>query len=170
MFNRYGTVVDVYIAKKINRLKKFFGFVRFIRVQEIPSFEKRLSVIYIGAQKIDVNVARFDRNKHENRGSNPSVTQEIPSMQQFKQAKSFDDAVRGTSPTVNDGSGKRITGIEGSKTPRKIIKMESHSGAIECMENTLVGEVENFQALMNVKAFQEVEGCPMIQLRYLGGT
>nr|KAJ0193392.1 hypothetical protein LSAT_V11C800414340 [Lactuca sativa] len=37
------------------------------------------------------------------------------------------------------------------------------------MQNTLMGEVENFQALMNVKAFQEVEGCPSIQLRYLGG-
>lgn len=32
MFSRYGTVVDVYIAKKLNRRNKNFGFVRFIRI------------------------------------------------------------------------------------------------------------------------------------------
>ncbi|CAI9281436.1 unnamed protein product [Lactuca saligna] len=39
----------------------------------------------------------------------------------------------------------------------------------ECIHNTLVGEVECFLAFMNVKAFQDVEGCPQIQMRYLGG-
>ncbi|CAI9282935.1 unnamed protein product [Lactuca saligna] len=55
------------------------------------------------------------------------------------------------------------------KNSEKTIKLLSSSGSKEAMQNTLVGEVENFQALMNVKAFQEVEGCPSIQLRYLGG-
>lgn len=37
------------------------------------------------------------------------------------------------------------------------------------MNNTLVGETENFQALINMKAIQEVEGWPTIQMKYLGG-
>ncbi|CAI9284699.1 unnamed protein product [Lactuca saligna] len=58
---------------------------------------------------------------------------------------------------------------EGLEFPGKPIKLLSFSGSKEAMQNTLVGELENFQALMNVKAFQEVEGYPAIQLRYLGG-
>lgn len=47
--------------------------------------------------------------------------------------------------------------------------MQSYCESKDAMKDTLVGEVESFQDLMNVKAFQEVEGCPSIQLRYLGG-
>ncbi|CAI9299573.1 unnamed protein product [Lactuca saligna] len=47
--------------------------------------------------------------------------------------------------------------------------MVSSPESRDAMQNTLVGEVENFQDLMNVKDFQEVEGCLLMQLRYLGG-
>ncbi|CAH1422868.1 unnamed protein product [Lactuca virosa] len=55
------------------------------------------------------------------------------------------------------------------KSKEKMIKMLSSAEPREYMQNTLVGEVKNFQALMNVKAFQEVEGFLVIFMRYLGG-
>ncbi|CAI9296678.1 unnamed protein product [Lactuca saligna] len=47
--------------------------------------------------------------------------------------------------------------------------MTSYEETREFMKRALVGEVENFQALMNVRAFTEVEECPTIVMRYLGG-
>nr|KAJ0211388.1 hypothetical protein LSAT_V11C400222230 [Lactuca sativa] len=49
------------------------------------------------------------------------------------------------------------------------IKMTSTFETLEFMQRALVGVMENFQALMNVKAFCEVEECPTIMMRYLGG-
>ncbi|CAI9267631.1 unnamed protein product [Lactuca saligna] len=158
MFNRFGTVFDVYIAKKLNRLNKNFGFVRFIRIQETISFEKRLNEIYIGAQKIEVNVARFERNENVNRRRNPQVTgsqRADPVMNPCLLGRSFVDAVRGTMSIANNGSGRTSKVDEGMTPTRKTIKMLSYLESKEAMQNTLVGEVENFQALMNVKAFQE---------------
>ncbi|CAI9298102.1 unnamed protein product [Lactuca saligna] len=113
-FNMYGAVVDVYVARKLNRLNRRFGFVCFLMVRDIRAFETRLNEILIGAKKIRVNVAKFDIKGQDPRNINPHLK-------------------------------------EGSK---------------ECMNSTLVGETENFQSLMNVKAFLKLEGCPKIQLRY----
>lgn len=55
------------------------------------------------------------------------------------------------------------------RADERSIRMISTEGSKECMNSTLVRETENFQTLMNVKALPEVEGCPNIQLRYLGG-
>nr|KAJ0202953.1 hypothetical protein LSAT_V11C500242860 [Lactuca sativa] len=79
-------------------------------------------------------------------------------------ARLYAEIVRGTSK-----NNKENKEVEGADPPGESIKLLSFSGSKEAMQNTLVGELENFQALMNVKAFQEVEGCPAIQLRYLGG-
>ncbi|CAI9294537.1 unnamed protein product [Lactuca saligna] len=172
MFNRYGIVVNVYIAKKLNRLNKNFGFVRFIRIQDCISFEKRLNEIYIGSHKIEVNVARYQRLENVNHIRNFQPTgrlQAEPVKNTRLHDRLFADVVRGTTPTANNGSGNSSKFDEGSTPTRKVIKMISRLESREAIQNTLVGEVENFQALMNVKAFQEVEGCPSMQLRYLGG-
>ncbi|XP_023763922.1 uncharacterized protein LOC111912416 [Lactuca sativa] len=171
MFSRYGAVVDVYIAKKLNRSNKIFGFVRFLRIHDPKSFEKRLNEIIIGTQKIEVNVARFERKEQVSRRKNHQVMRgqhAVQTSQPQPYVKSFADAVRGPLPVDTMGAGKSSKEDEEAHT-RKTIKLISFHDSKEAMENTLVGEVESFQALMNVKAFQEVEGCPSIQLRYLGG-
>ncbi|KAL4573748.1 hypothetical protein LXL04_020565 [Taraxacum kok-saghyz] len=61
LFKRYRTIVDVYIPKKLNAAKKRFGFARFLRVLDIPSFEKLLNSILIGNSKMDVNLAKYDK-------------------------------------------------------------------------------------------------------------
>nr|GEV12432.1 hypothetical protein [Tanacetum cinerariifolium] len=48
MFGRYGRVVDVYIAFKKTKKDTRFGFVRFINIGDINSFERRLKGILIG--------------------------------------------------------------------------------------------------------------------------
>ncbi|CAI9291854.1 unnamed protein product [Lactuca saligna] len=173
MFSRYGTVVDVYIAKKLNRLKRNFGFVRFIRVQDCASFEKRLNEIFIGAQKLEANVARYQRADSLNRARNLHPTRRqkpdpVPdsAMNTRRQGRSFVEVVKGEMSSAGNETGEPSKVVTGS---RKTIKMLSNPESVDVMKNTLVGTVENLQDLMNVKAFQEVEGCPSMNMRYLGG-
>ncbi|KAL4561270.1 hypothetical protein LXL04_033434 [Taraxacum kok-saghyz] len=49
------------------------------------------------------------------------------------------------------------------------IKMLSDAASVDLMQCFLVGVTEDFQALMNIPSFTEVEGCPNIEMRYLGG-
>nr|KAJ0223213.1 hypothetical protein LSAT_V11C200055740 [Lactuca sativa] len=155
MFSRYGAVVDVYIAQKLNRSNKIFGFVRFLRIHDPKSFEKRLNEIIIGTQKIEVNVARFERKEQVSRRENHQALRgqhAVQTSQPQPYVKSFADAVRGPLPIDTMGAGKSSKADEEAHT-RKTIKLISFHDSKEAMENTLVGEVESFQALMNVKAF-----------------
>ena len=49
------------------------------------------------------------------------------------------------------------------------IKFISFPECREFTKRTLVGETETFQSLMNIIAFKDVEGCPTLEMRYLGG-
>ncbi|GJR68224.1 putative RNA-directed DNA polymerase, eukaryota, reverse transcriptase zinc-binding domain protein [Tanacetum coccineum] len=59
MFNRYGKVIDIYVAFKRTKLGSKFGFVRFINIGDSESFEKRLKGIMIGETTIVINRATF---------------------------------------------------------------------------------------------------------------
>ncbi|GKA59022.1 cytochrome P450 [Tanacetum coccineum] len=61
IFNRYGHVSDVYIAKKRNLQGKRFGFATFTRVSNTATFERLLNSTCIGYQRLRCNVARYQR-------------------------------------------------------------------------------------------------------------
>ncbi|CAI9266882.1 unnamed protein product [Lactuca saligna] len=159
-FSLYGAVVDVYVARKLNRLKRRFGFVRFLKVRDIRAFESRLNEILIGAKRIKVNVAKFDRKGKESRIITPT---------QKENDMSYADAVKGPPPSHYKGmTDDPMTGTRNKNNDRvdaNSIRMISTEGSKECMNSTLVGETKNFQTLMNVMALPVVEGCPNIQLR-----
>lgn len=62
-FAYYGKVVEVVIPPKTNKWGKRFGFVRFIDVQDPRMFAIQLDNIIIGADKIHVNLPRFERER-----------------------------------------------------------------------------------------------------------
>ncbi|GJS20284.1 nucleotide-binding alpha-beta plait domain-containing protein [Tanacetum coccineum] len=59
MFKLYENVVDVYLAFKRTKLDTRFGFVRFINVGNVNSFEKKLKDIMISGVKLIINRAKF---------------------------------------------------------------------------------------------------------------
>ncbi|GJZ76785.1 putative RNA-directed DNA polymerase [Tanacetum coccineum] len=59
MFDMYGIVVDVYVAFKKTKLDSRFGFVRFINIGDLDSFENRLKGIMIGDTRSIINRAKF---------------------------------------------------------------------------------------------------------------
>ncbi|GKC91906.1 cytochrome P450 [Tanacetum coccineum] len=81
VFAKYGKVVDVFIASKRNKLGKRFGFARFENVSNPTAFEKLLSTISVGSQKLWCNIAHFQRrpfgsqtNSRVNRHTNNHTT------------------------------------------------------------------------------------------------
>lgn len=41
-----------------------YGFIRFLEIQHVKQLEKRLDSIFIGNQKMYVNLPRFDKKMH----------------------------------------------------------------------------------------------------------
>ncbi|PWA78585.1 hypothetical protein CTI12_AA213450 [Artemisia annua] len=64
---RHGKVVDVYIAKKLSKFGKRFGFIRFMGIKDENEFASKLSQQWIGSHHLYVSVARFKRPIANNR-------------------------------------------------------------------------------------------------------
>ncbi|KAI3693271.1 hypothetical protein L6452_33104 [Arctium lappa] len=60
-FSKHGSVVDVYIARKLNKERRKFGFVRFIKVTDVSAFERRLRRLWIGNHKLFLSMEKFKR-------------------------------------------------------------------------------------------------------------
>ncbi|XP_058787158.1 uncharacterized protein LOC131661586 isoform X1 [Vicia villosa] len=61
MFERWGKVVDVYIARKRNKLGKIFGFVRYVDIKDDKWLEDQLKDVWFGSYKVWANISRFQR-------------------------------------------------------------------------------------------------------------
>ncbi|GJY74257.1 RNA-directed DNA polymerase, eukaryota [Tanacetum coccineum] len=70
--SKYGHVVDSFIPWKKSKEGKRFGFVRFINVFSVDRLVGNLCTIWIGRNKLEANIARFERAKGTNRNSNVS--------------------------------------------------------------------------------------------------
>nr|GEU42927.1 RNA-directed DNA polymerase, eukaryota [Tanacetum cinerariifolium] len=60
--SKYGTVLDVYIPKKVSKQGKHFAFARFNKVSNVDLLIKNLRSIWLGNFHMFANVARFNRD------------------------------------------------------------------------------------------------------------
>ncbi|GJW59306.1 RNA-directed DNA polymerase, eukaryota [Tanacetum coccineum] len=70
--SKYGHVIDSFIPVKKSKEGKRFGFVRFINVFSVDRLVGNLCTIWIGRNKLEANIARFDRPKGMDRNNNVS--------------------------------------------------------------------------------------------------
>ncbi|GLT61502.1 hypothetical protein SLA2020_342030 [Shorea laevis] len=61
-FQKYGTVVDVYVPKKRDKWGKRFGFLRMLGVQNENQMTRRLNDIWFGSYKLRVKIAEEQSN------------------------------------------------------------------------------------------------------------
>lgn len=64
-FKKWGDVREVYIAKRLNKEGRRYGFVRFKDVKDAKGLELRLDNIFINEHKLYVNLPRFDRSARQ---------------------------------------------------------------------------------------------------------
>ncbi|KAI3500005.1 hypothetical protein L1887_35820 [Cichorium endivia] len=72
LFVGFGKVADVYIARKKDRSRLNFGFVKFTGVKNAKSLEGSLGKLKLGNNILSVNIARFSRNGDAVHGMNIS--------------------------------------------------------------------------------------------------
>jgi len=56
-----GILADVYVSRNRNASKQVFGFVCFTNVRNVDKLNEALNKVYFGQQRIQANVAQFDR-------------------------------------------------------------------------------------------------------------
>ncbi|GJY13616.1 retrovirus-related pol polyprotein from transposon TNT 1-94 [Tanacetum coccineum] len=61
LFVEVGEISDVYVARKMSKAGKRFGFARFLKIGNIQALEKRLNRIQIGNFKLEANIAKYER-------------------------------------------------------------------------------------------------------------
>ncbi|GJS95967.1 RNA-directed DNA polymerase, eukaryota [Tanacetum coccineum] len=62
--DRQGVVADVYIARKLSKSGRRFGFVRFIKNPDQANLLEDLNKIWIGSHHLFASIARFDRKQN----------------------------------------------------------------------------------------------------------
>lgn len=58
-FERWGKVIDVYIARKKNKMGKIFRFVKYSDIKDTTWIEEQLKNIWFGSYKVWMNIRRF---------------------------------------------------------------------------------------------------------------
>ncbi|GJV89391.1 nucleotide-binding alpha-beta plait domain-containing protein [Tanacetum coccineum] len=62
----YGNVIDSYIPNRRSKAGNKFGFVRFIKIDDIDRLLKNLCTIWVGCFRLHANVVRFQRTPMKN--------------------------------------------------------------------------------------------------------
>ncbi|GKD15768.1 nucleotide-binding alpha-beta plait domain-containing protein, partial [Tanacetum coccineum] len=156
-FNRYGKVVDVYIAFKRTKMDNRFGFVRFINTSDVEAFERRLKGIIIGNSNLVINRARF--NKVGGADVRPS---DFPPIKQSGHGqtkkksnlppRSFKEAFLGS-----------------RQIPTKMIKIEEDKGIRSRLECCWTGKAKNLHVAQNEWNIVDNNGLVDCKVRYVGG-
>ncbi|GJW38576.1 nucleotide-binding alpha-beta plait domain-containing protein, partial [Tanacetum coccineum] len=137
VFNRYGKVVDVYIAFKRTKMDNRFGFVRFINTGDVEAFERRLKGIIIGNSNLVINRARF--NKVGGADVRPS---DFPPIKQSGHGQ--------TKKKSNPPPWSFKEAFLGSRQiPTKMIKIEEDKGIRSRLECCWTGKAKNLHVAQN---------------------
>ncbi|GKA82971.1 reverse transcriptase domain, reverse transcriptase zinc-binding domain protein [Tanacetum coccineum] len=175
---KMGTLVDVYIAKRKNKLGQMFAFCRYIKVTNSNALIDSLSNVWIGKLRLHANVARFDRNAtvkspHANvkadapkvANSNRIFSSSNANSYAFVAKKSFDDDKRGH-VTVNVERGDKESNREHvGENSEIILSQKGNCGVVLAV----VGCFKDFRSIVNAKIICRNEGFQGVETKYLGG-
>ncbi|GJX34589.1 nucleotide-binding alpha-beta plait domain-containing protein [Tanacetum coccineum] len=160
MFSRYGNVVDVYIAFKRTKKGTRFGFVRFVNIRDVATFERRIKTILIGNVPLVINKDKFVKIggngifdsdfPHMNAGSLPKTHSSRPTFN-----FSFKDVVVGRNKAAQDNRVK--------------ISIEEDGNIRSKLDCCWVGKAKNLQVLLNAWDIMTNNGLDDCKIKYVGG-
>lgn len=160
IFEEYGDVFDIYIAKKKDKAGRIFGFVKYRNVKDDLLLEESLQKLTVHNTRLVVFRAKFDRygNKME---YSPSHIQHVPEsgapFQSVNQLGGLNQSCRNAP-------------ISGAPMATQAIKIPSDVVAhSDRFNSTLVGRVVDFLTLRNIHNYIVVTKFQGLSIRYLGG-
>nr|GEW00566.1 pre-mRNA-splicing factor CWC22 homolog [Tanacetum cinerariifolium] len=162
---QYGYVVDAFIPNKISKMGKRFGFVRFIKVFDVERLVNNLCTVWIGRYKIQANVARFQRVSLNN--SNKQLRYNGENGNNINDV-SKDNGIKGSTKSyAHVVKGPQLVNVEVESNPALVLD-ESCVNQKD-YSRCLMGKVNDFVSLSNLKVVLVSERFDNIDLRYMGG-
>ncbi|GJT56259.1 RNA-directed DNA polymerase, eukaryota, nucleotide-binding alpha-beta plait domain protein [Tanacetum coccineum] len=150
--NDYGVIVDAFIPYKKSKAGKRFGFVRFIKVDNIDRIVTNLCTIWIGRFHLHANVARFRRERKPSAPSHPSNAHERNSPGSYVSILK---------------SGKTNNVMSDRVLPSLIFDDSCISDRDFSL--SLMGKVKDITVMPNLYVILEKECFQNLSLTYLGG-
>ncbi|PWA84228.1 reverse transcriptase zinc-binding domain-containing protein [Artemisia annua] len=162
----HDKLVDVYIANKMSKVGKRFGFIRFMGVGDEVEFTKKLSFEWIGSYHVYVSVARFKRS-YTNRRERPGMAKHTPMVNNhgIRSQASYAKVVAGKeqadsvprSKDIRDASLKSV-----NLEDKYLITLDDSAEMVLAK----VREVETMEKLYSVL---EYEGFTDVDIHHAGG-
>ncbi|KAL4563667.1 hypothetical protein LXL04_027712 [Taraxacum kok-saghyz] len=177
-FRKFGTVVDVFVARKRNKSGRKFGFGRFMRVRDIEKMEAELNNAWMDRFKLKANLDKYGRKEQR---MTPEPTQKLNSIiVEHERTMSCKDSARRTGRSYAEAvNGPQTIPYQVNKDVEPIItdkdlemntiNIISPVEVVEKLNRSLFGEVRCYEMLKNLQEFPAVEGLNDIQVRYHGG-
>lgn len=113
-----GKVVDVYIAKKRNKVGKRFGFARFLDVKDIKYFLRSVRDIEVNGCRVIISIARFEKKSKPYAAGAFKFEEPRPNLKTSHR-------------NVWNMEQRSFADVVGGKKPAKIIHLESSPIVLE---------------------------------------
>jgi hypothetical protein len=196
MFERWGKVVDVYIAKKRNKTGRFFGFVN------EKWLEDQLRDVWFGSYKAWVNISRYakpyrkENKTRQNRGeqrqvNNPRMKtrnnnhtkteKDLQKRQSFRrEGETYVEAMRNGEATTSQNKEAMQGGRQRTKKEDKVSQAEGEREStglaitingeeMAWAKNGYVGLVRNIEEVQMIQTKLEEEGITTVKAIPMGG-
>ncbi|GJS38532.1 RNA-directed DNA polymerase, eukaryota [Tanacetum coccineum] len=158
---------DVYIARKLSKSGRRFGFVRFIKNPDQANLLEDLNKIWIGSHHLFASIARFDRKQNSQ-----------PNQSHQKQSNNTKPHETGHASHTTGGRSYAsvLNGKEGTQKPvlagpiTKNITLEN-SDLLELSDTSSVvlAKVRDVHLIINIYRVLKKEGFSDFKCKYMGG-
>ncbi|KAL4582658.1 hypothetical protein LXL04_007216 [Taraxacum kok-saghyz] len=147
---KHGRVLDVFISKKLSKLGKRFGFVRFPKDIDAPALVKDLCSIWMGSFKLFASSVVHLRGYSS---AGPSQVPDTPNSHPMQPYWPRNPPV--VDPAVDD-------------TPI-ILKSGDYVIDPQVSKQVVLGKVKEFSIMMVLQNLCKTHGFPEVSCKYLGG-
>ncbi|KAL4582134.1 hypothetical protein LXL04_006675 [Taraxacum kok-saghyz] len=186
-FRTLGNMVDVFVARKRNKIGRKFGFVRFIRVQDTGRMEFDLNNHWMDKFKLKANLAKYSRKEEKvgevkiqkiksvvvGPGFQGRVTTESSRDGTGRREHSYAEAVNGSPPPpppcASIAKQSCMAPINSEVNEVNSIHVIPTNDTLERLSRYLFGEVRCLETLRNLNEFPTVEGLNDVKVSYYGG-
>ena len=157
VFQRWGTVVDVFISRKLNSRKKRFGFVKFHEVKDEYVLKKQLDSIWIGTWKLQANRPKYRRQEKSTHNPRRQIFYRKVWNQKNQQG-SYAQAVTG---------GKAGTDQKGEEVFVPHVRVNEQTSF--WLESCFIGKMLRAADVQSIKESFILGGFNVVRVRILGG-
>ncbi|XP_022024629.1 uncharacterized protein LOC110924963 [Helianthus annuus] len=164
----YGHIVDAYIARKLDKWKNRFGFLRFVNVKDTDKMVKALNQMNFYGWRIRANVARFVKVEKKTRGKSKVWTEKIQDpvapVNNERSAPNNGHVKQGTTwADVVSGRPKHQVNVSELRFANESVPLKAWRGS------SVIGELHSIEALRGASQMMKDLGVNRAQVRYLGG-